>query len=101
MIHKKECECFFCRNPKIPKKIDTILNIVNKESLEERKVIARNFVRGIISTIELGEGEEGVVNRVGILNLINYDIINEHKAMTLVKNIVDLEKVEEETSYIA
>lgn len=102
MSHKERCECFFCRNPKIPKKIDKILKIINAESLDERLLIAQNFVRGMINTIELGEGNQGVINRVGILDLIKYDVINEHKAFAVIKKIGDEEEKEEgKLSYVA
>ena len=70
--HKEECDCIFCRNPQIEEYIKEITELINGE--EERKVRA-GAVKSIIHVF-LSLTKISLVDRVGLLNIISHDLID-------------------------
>ena len=80
--HDKECDCFFCRNPKIPEQVKKIIDKINKEPQEEKQIITKNFVYTILSFTELT-----YIERLGIISAVEDSVKDRFKQMVFMQNI--------------
>jgi len=80
MSHSDSCKCFFCSNPKVSKTLFSLTKKVNKESHDERILIVKNIIKGLMGTTEMS-----LVNRLGVLSIIQFEFLAESKMMAFTK----------------
>lgn len=93
--HRKDCNCFFCRNPKVSKYLFNLTKKINKEGHDERLLIIKNMIKGLMGTTELS-----LVNRLGVLNIIQFEFLAESKMMALLGQMEE-EETKGKVDYIA
>jgi len=81
------CDCFFCRNPKIQRELLKLARKINKEDKEIRIVIIKSIVKTL-----LGATEISLIDRLGLCNVITFEFLAESKMAMLMGEMQEEEK---------
>lgn len=69
-VEDGKCTCFFCKNKDVADRLKDIVELANKESPEDRMLIAKSLVMAVVARTEMC-----LIDRLGVLALCSHDIL--------------------------
>jgi len=84
--HGKKCDCFICRNPDLADTLKKIIKKINKEDQETKVLTTKGIVQVLVDHVELT-----LIDRMGILNVVENEIWEKYKGMLIMATMKEVE----------